>query len=339
MTGSPYRFPPAGADAPAQLVPAALADAVRAAIVPRESLPIGFEESIRAGIEAEQAAMASRRRAWFRVQQIVAVTGAVLLFVWLGQRYWARQGLPASAASARSVPSALAGDLDRSGRVDILDAFLLARVLHEVSAATSAAVSPDRVSGADLDASGTIDEHDVRAIACRAVGAPINAPGEARTPASDARWYDLVIDAAAPLAAYQVHVVPEPVALGNTGPGPAFRVVRVQGGQPAEFAGDPFWRAPSAESPDDADLVLAAFTTEPAGVPAGRVPVARILIETTDGTEPAFAVRLAVAVDPEMRPIPADAALLPGAPPGATSLDRRDAAGIVPLHPAPGSGR
>lgn len=81
-----------------------------------------------------------------------AAAAVVALVVWLA-------GPPGPAADT---PPAVAADLDRNGRVDILDAFALARQLKSGEAGRRA----------DMNADGVVNGADVEAIAMLAVALP-----------------------------------------------------------------------------------------------------------------------------------------------------------------------
>jgi hypothetical protein len=112
----------------------------------RAALRSGFAESRR------KRFVFTRRRGPFAA--VAAAAAVVLLVFWLATI--SRQSSPPRPAVARTDPA----DLDRSGTVDILDAFHLARRL-EAGEATDPAL--------DFNRDGAIDSLDVDRIALRAV--------------------------------------------------------------------------------------------------------------------------------------------------------------------------
>ena len=95
----------------------------------------------------------------FRWVAWTAAAAGIILAVWVGGIL--TQG-PAAPQMASMMAPAIVGDLDRSGRVTILDAFALARQLES-----------DRPAAAgDFNGDGLIDRADVDAIAMAAVRLP-----------------------------------------------------------------------------------------------------------------------------------------------------------------------
>ncbi|MHC4768661.1 MAG: dockerin type I domain-containing protein [Planctomycetota bacterium] len=126
---------------------------------PQIEVPQSVDDAV---MTAARTALARRRRGGHPAFRWVAWTAAaagLALAVWVG-------GVLTQAPVARkmaSVPApAVAGDLDRSGRVTILDAFALARQLD----------SGRSPSAGDLNGDGLIDRADVDAIAMLAVRLP-----------------------------------------------------------------------------------------------------------------------------------------------------------------------
>ena len=93
----------------------------------------------------ERFAVIRRRRA--RVQRVWWASAAAVLV-----------GIGFVASSLRTAPRYERADIDHSGRVDILDAFALARRIQQGSA-----------SGFDFNNDGIVDRADVDAVAARAV--------------------------------------------------------------------------------------------------------------------------------------------------------------------------
>jgi len=127
---------------------------------PHIEVPCSVDNAV---MTAAQTALARRRRGGhpaFRWVVGTAAAAALALAVWVGsvvtpQRHASRE------MASMSAP-AIAGDLDRSGRVTILDAFALARQLD----------SGGSPSAGDLNGDGLIDRADVDAIAMLAVRLP-----------------------------------------------------------------------------------------------------------------------------------------------------------------------
>jgi hypothetical protein len=94
------------------------------------------------------------RPGWFRFMPWVAAAAAIVLLVALPQ--FSKRPAPAPARDSASAR----WDLNRDGRVDILDAFDLARQLKQGGA---------KNLQQDLSGDGVVDERDVAAIAARAV--------------------------------------------------------------------------------------------------------------------------------------------------------------------------
>ena len=111
------------------------------------------------GILAEaRAGFARRRRFWLAARAgaaaaAVAAAVAVVVFLYVDRGRGTARPVAATHAAA-------AGDVDGSGRVDILDAFVLAR---KVEAGTAAA------PGEDVNGDGVLDRDDVDRIAAMAV--------------------------------------------------------------------------------------------------------------------------------------------------------------------------
>jgi len=84
----------------------------------------------------------------------LAAAASLTLVIWISGLFRSSTTAPLQATVA-SIP----GDLDRNGRVDILDAFQLARELDDDIAPTAG----------DINADGVIDRADIEAIAMKAV--------------------------------------------------------------------------------------------------------------------------------------------------------------------------
>ena len=122
----------------------------------RIEVPTDIDDAVMA---AARSALSERRRgniAGRRWARWTAVAAGLALVVWIGS-VLTRQPVvqPTALRQLASVP----GDLDRSGRVDMLDAFALARQLDSDVAPTLG----------DFNGDGRIDRADVDAIAMAAV--------------------------------------------------------------------------------------------------------------------------------------------------------------------------
>lgn len=147
---------PAEADAPDSLI-----RTLRALGLEASGTPLPDAEPFLAEVRSRFAAAARRRRQ--RTFAAWSSAAAALLLVWAGWRWptSSRSGAGGSADAARATTEV--GDLDRNGRIDILDAFALARAIERDGTAG--------LDGAAADLSGDrrVDRADVDAIARRAV--------------------------------------------------------------------------------------------------------------------------------------------------------------------------
>jgi hypothetical protein len=84
-----------------------------------------------------------------------------------------------------------------------------------------------------------------------------------------------------------------------------FRIVGVEGGEHAAFAGPPYYD-PAALMNDR--IIIAAFNTG-ANLPTGRTRVARVHVQISGNEEPAYSVKLVVAGDADGKPITATASV------------------------------
>jgi hypothetical protein len=127
---------------------------------PNIEVPQSIDDAVMA---AARTALARRRRGGhpaFRWVAGTAAAAALALAVWVGSVLLPQQHASREMAS---MPAPLvAGDLDRSGRVTILDAFALARQIETGG-------SP---SSGDINSDGRIDHADVDALAMLAVRLP-----------------------------------------------------------------------------------------------------------------------------------------------------------------------
>ena len=122
----------------------------------RIEVPSDIDDAVMA---AARSALSERRRAGRNARrwaQWTAAAAGLALVVWIGSLLSTRPvGLRDVSRQVASAP----GDLDRSGRVDILDAFVLARQLES-------GIAP---AAGDFNGDGRIDHADVDAIAMAAV--------------------------------------------------------------------------------------------------------------------------------------------------------------------------
>lgn len=122
----------------------------------RIEVPSDIDDAVMA---AARSALSERRRAGRNARrwaQWTAAAAGLALVVWIGSLLSTRPvGLRDVSRQLVSVP----GDLDGSGRVDILDAFVLARQLES-------GIAP---AAGDFNGDGRIDHADVDAIAMAAV--------------------------------------------------------------------------------------------------------------------------------------------------------------------------
>jgi hypothetical protein len=131
--------------------------------------PIGLPPEVdRAILEAAQARFrsprrppAGRRAPWGRVAAAALVVGALLGLLALARWGWKPERADVVQKVDEGQPVARE-DLDRSGRVDVLDAFLLAR---RIEGAPAVELEPSW----DLNGDGRVDHEDVRTVAMVAV--------------------------------------------------------------------------------------------------------------------------------------------------------------------------
>lgn len=106
------------------------------------------------------AAVRHRRR---RMALAACSSAAALLLLAFAGWQWQASSRPEEDLSVASRSGPLVGDLDRNNRIDILDAFALARALDRGEAPGPGSAS------ADLSGDGRVDRADVEALARRAV--------------------------------------------------------------------------------------------------------------------------------------------------------------------------
>jgi len=132
----------------------------------RDDLAALFDQSVPVPAEVDHAILAQARRQLrprpspWRVLRwpAAAAAAALLLAVLLPTLQRASRRAPAPAAAERSLP--LRGDIDGDGRVDILDAFALARRLKAREALDAAC---------DINGDGAVNRADVDTVATAAV--------------------------------------------------------------------------------------------------------------------------------------------------------------------------
>jgi hypothetical protein len=156
MQESPDHSQPA--DDPA--LPAGLVEALGGLHRHQVSVPASVDAAI---LRDAKAGFASRRRFWLARRAVgaaaaVAAAAVVVVVLFLDRN----RHTPAPIAATGQ---ALNGDLDGNGRVDILDALVLARKVD-------AKASPG--AGDDVNGDGVVDRRDVDVIAARAVA--VDAP-------------------------------------------------------------------------------------------------------------------------------------------------------------------
>jgi hypothetical protein len=121
----------------------------RAPMVPR-AVDDAILNRARAHLLTRAAARRRRRLPWVGAAAAVAAA-CVALLVWINT----------SVQSRSHGSAALAGDVDHNGRVDIVDAMLLAREIE--------ANQPARRASEDVNHDGVVDRRDVESIAMAAV--------------------------------------------------------------------------------------------------------------------------------------------------------------------------
>lgn len=139
---------------PEPSVPSELVEDLIALYTPPGAVPPEVDERIAsmAWQQCEQIKARRRIRAWGRVGVLL---GVIFLVVWIQQML---HGPPGAGPAVE--PVAGIADIDRNGRVDILDAFKLAREI-EAGARLDA--------GWDVNRDGRIDQADVDAVGTSAV--------------------------------------------------------------------------------------------------------------------------------------------------------------------------
>jgi hypothetical protein len=136
-------------DADEPELPARLSEALKAIYAPPEVIPSRVDDIILAQARDHLAGVAQSRRI-VRFPRWLAAAAILLLAAVLGSLWFSNRRLPEVARE----------DINRDGRVDVLDAFALARRLHQ------GAVT-DRLF--DINGDGLVDQKDIEAITTRAV--------------------------------------------------------------------------------------------------------------------------------------------------------------------------
>jgi hypothetical protein len=161
----PLKEPQFVADEPK--LPPDLAAALRHLYAPPITVPAATDEAI---LRDAGAGLARRLRFRTLVRAAGAVGGiaaAVLLFVFVKHHHWDPKSQPSIVATGSEVRP---GDADRSGRVDMLDAFVLARKIDSRTATPAPAKGWE-----DVNTDGVLDKRDVDQVATLAVSlTPIN---------------------------------------------------------------------------------------------------------------------------------------------------------------------
>ena len=135
-------------------LPAALVEALGGLHPRGPAVPGGVDRAI---LSEARAGYTRRRRFWLATRAVGATAAAaaaiVLAVVAVRER---RHAVPAPVAATRGVGQAgLSGDLDGNGRVDVLDAFLVARRVRDGTT----------TPGNDVNGDGVVDQRDVDRVA------------------------------------------------------------------------------------------------------------------------------------------------------------------------------
>ena len=146
-------------------VPAALAEALGGLYPPGgQAVPPALDEAI---LREARAGFARRRRFWLYARAAGAAAAAAAAAVVVVVIYLDRdRASPTPVAGTQAVRT---GDVDQSGRVDVLDALVLARRVQAGAGGT-----PRR--GDDVNGDGVVDRRDVDAVAVMAVS--VSPPGD-----------------------------------------------------------------------------------------------------------------------------------------------------------------
>lgn len=94
----------------------------------------------------------------------IAVAALITMIIWISDVIRSAITTSQQTATAAVMP----GDIDRNSKVDILDAFMLARILED--SANSSPPTATHIN--DLIADGAVDRSDIQAIVAKAVALP-----------------------------------------------------------------------------------------------------------------------------------------------------------------------
>ena len=135
-------------------LPHGLAAALRGMYSEGPRVPVSMDAAV---LREARSGFSRRRRFRLMVRWVGAGAAAAAAVVVVAVNL-SREKVPARVAT-----SAVVGDVDRNGRVDMLDAFVLARKVDAEAAAAK---------GEDVNGDGVIDRRDVDAVAALAVRLP-----------------------------------------------------------------------------------------------------------------------------------------------------------------------
>jgi hypothetical protein len=136
-------------EADEQQIPARLAEELKTFYAPQQVVPRRVDDAVLA-VAREHLAGIAQSRGIVRFPRWLAAAAVVALAAVLGSLLF----------SNRRLPDVAREDVNRDGRVDVLDAFALARRLQQGAAM-------DRLF--DINGDGVVDQKDIDAIATRAV--------------------------------------------------------------------------------------------------------------------------------------------------------------------------
>ena len=139
-------------------VPAALAEALGGLYRAGPSIPVEIDRAI---LNEARAGYARRRRFWLAARAVGAASAAAAAIVIAVVAYRGNgPDHPGPVAATQGTAGAVPGDVDGSGRVDVLDAYALAKKVE-------AKATPGR--GDDVNGDGVLDRADVDRVAAMAV--------------------------------------------------------------------------------------------------------------------------------------------------------------------------
>jgi hypothetical protein len=130
-------------------LPTKVSEELKSLCAPPRLIPPQVDDAILSAARAHLAVVTQSRR-WVQFPRWLAAAAVVALAAVLGSLW----------ISNRRLPEVAREDIDRDGRVDVLDAFALARRLQQ-GAAT------DRLF--DINGDGVVNQKDINAITTRAV--------------------------------------------------------------------------------------------------------------------------------------------------------------------------